>query len=263
MTIASFQNIQSRIEKSISDSRRSISIAVAWMTNKELLGRLTDKLENNCIVEIIISDDSQNRRLDYRQFIQKGGTVKVLRRETGKFLHHKFAIFDNRKILAGSYNWTYSAETYNHEFIVESEEERLVKQFQICFNNLINSAVIYDNNILANYMDPPVEIKETEYILLEEQLKNEFIQAVDVANNLGAQISLENINKLIFRYGAIGMATRLINRDPSNIQSGLMKLWEIKRLDLSFEQIILEDKYRILFNQPTLENAQVRLNRLQ
>lgn len=262
MITASFSDIRKKIQKSIDQAQNNISVAVAWFTSKDLLGQLTDKIEAGCKVEIIISDHTENQRLSFDKFIAKGGCVDVLPTKSGRFLHDKFAIFDRSKLIAGSYNWTNSAEYYNHEFIIQSNEEQLVKQFSIRFNNLKKVVTEYDRLKLLSSDNLTAETKEIEFLRLEDDLEKEFIDAIHDANNLGAKINATNVFEYIHNYGAIGGANRLIKSGTDRLQSGLIKLWEINRLDLSFESIISKDKYKVLFEKEILENARIRLNEL-
>ncbi len=52
------------------------------------------------------------------------------------FMHHKFAIFDDRRLVNGSFNWTRSASKYNSENIVVSYEKGLIIQFRNMFEKL-------------------------------------------------------------------------------------------------------------------------------
>ena len=262
MTTASFNEIRKKIQSNIDHSKERILISVAWFTSKDLLGQLTDKVENGCEVEIIISDNFENQRLSFEKFIQKGGIVHILPTKSGRFLHDKFAIFDNVKLIAGSYNWTNSAEFYNHEFIIQSDESQLIKQFNIRFENLKKIVTGYNKLLLLVKDNLTAETKEEEFIILENELEIEFLESIKIANNLGAKINVTNIISYIHNYGAIGGSSRLIKSGTDKLQSGLLKLWEINKLDISFESIILKDKYRILFEKDILENAQKRLEQL-
>jgi hypothetical protein len=44
-------------------------------------------------------------------------------------MHNKFCLFDNRVLVTGSYNWTYSAETRNAENIITTDEENVCLAF--------------------------------------------------------------------------------------------------------------------------------------
>jgi len=263
MTQASFKDIRKKIQQNIDQSKESILVSVAWLTSKDLLGQLIDKLVAGCKVEIIISDHFENNRLSYDKFIEKGGKVFIVPTKGGKFLHDKFAIFDNTIIIAGSYNWTNSAEFYNHEFVIQSDESQLIKQFSIRFENLRKIVTQYDKLKLLSKGHLTTETKEEEFIKLEEDLEKEFINTIKEANELNAKINATNVRTYIQNYGAIGGASRLIKVGTDKLHSGLLKLWEIKRLDLSFESIILKEKYQVLFDKEILEKARQRLDELK
>jgi len=261
MTIASFNDIRKKIQQNIDQSKNNILVSVAWLTSKDLLGQLVDKLEQGCKVEIIISDHSENKKLKYDKFIEKGGQIFIVPTESGKFLHHKFAIFDDKKLIAGSYNWSNSAEFRNHEFVIQSDDNQLIKQFTICFGKLKENVIQYDKLKFLNRDSLISETKEEEFLKLEEELEQEFIDTIKEANDLGAKIKSTSVISYIHKYGAIGGASRLIGTDK--LHSGLLKLWEIKRLDISFESIILKEKYQVLFGKDILEKAQKRLDKLK
>jgi len=262
MITASFNEIRNKIQDNIGRSKNSILVAVAWFTSKDLLGQLTDKAESGCKVEIVISDHIENQRLSFERFINNGGHVYIIPTKSGKFLHDKFAIFDGIKLIAGSYNWTNCAEYFNHEFIIQSDDTLLLKQFSIRFESLKKIVVDYDKLKLLDNNHFPADNKEAEFIKLENELEAEFFDTIKTANELGANIKSASIINYIHFYGAIGSANRLIKSGTDKLQSGLLKLWEINRLDLSFESIILKPKYRILFSNEILENAKRRLNEL-
>lgn len=263
MVSASFSQIKNKIQQQIDLSKRSILISVAWFTNKELLGILTDKLDTGCKVEIIISDHFENEKLSYSKFMEKGGLVYIFPSQSGKFLHDKFALFDDNKLIAGSYNWTNRAEYSNHEFIILCDESLLIKQFSIRFENLRKIAMTYDKLHFSDKQNILTEAKEDQLIMLEEELEQEFIKTIEEANSLGAKINTTYVLDYIHNYGAIGAASRLVKIGTNKFQSGLLKLWEINRLDISFESIMLKEKYSTLFDKNILENAQKRLNELK
>ncbi len=51
-------------------------------------------------------------------------------------MHHKFALFDGRSLLNGSYNWTRSAFTQNEENVVVGSDLRLIDIFQAQFDKM-------------------------------------------------------------------------------------------------------------------------------
>jgi phosphatidylserine/phosphatidylglycerophosphate/cardiolipin synthase-like enzyme len=263
MIKATFKNIRKRITELIDESNELIQISVAWFTSQDLLGQLIEKVEQGCMVEIIISDHVENKRLSFEKFKKHGGNVYILPTKSGKFLHDKFAIFDNKKVISGSYNWTNSAEYYNHELLVISDDKMMLKQFEVHFKKLRKIVSDYDKKYLIGKSELNAETKEAEFLKLEKELEAEFIETIKESNKLGAKINSASVLDYLERYGAIGGASRLINAGTDKLQSGLIKLFDIGRLDISFENIVLKEKYRLLFDKTVLENADKRLKELK
>ena len=91
---------------------------------------------------------------------------------------------------------------------------------------------------------------------------NELLRSLDESLKAGAKINKTTITDMLFRYGAIGTARKLMKDGAENIQSGLLKMYEIERLDLTFENIILKPRYRVLFNDETINKAIEKLEKL-
>jgi phosphatidylserine/phosphatidylglycerophosphate/cardiolipin synthase-like enzyme len=51
-------------------------------------------------------------------------------------MHHKFALFDRRRLLTGSYNWTRSASENNEENFIVTSDPVLLRAFQQEFDRL-------------------------------------------------------------------------------------------------------------------------------
>lgn len=94
---------------------------------------------------------------------------------------------------------------------------------------------------------------------LEEDLRIEFFRTIDEANKLGARIWAKTVKKFIWQYGAVEAAKRIIYRGTDYMPSGFLKLCEIRRLDLSFENTIQSDKFRRLFSDHIINQAKSRL----
>ena len=51
-------------------------------------------------------------------------------------MHHKFAVFDGRTAVTGSYNWTRTAAEHNQDNLVVSDDPRLVRTLADEFERL-------------------------------------------------------------------------------------------------------------------------------
>lgn len=68
----------------------------------------------------------------------QGAGVPVRVDQSAAHMHHKFALFDGRWLLNGSYNWTRSAAAENEENLVLCNDPSLLRQFGAAFDDLWN-----------------------------------------------------------------------------------------------------------------------------
>ena len=135
-TEAVFENIAERIQQEISQAQKSIFIAVAWFTNKNLFNALVNKSKNGCTVSLIISNDSINLNsyIDYDQLITDKSRVYKIGNGDTELMHNKFCVIDYTTVITGSYNWSYKAENNFENIVITYEDlslaEQFVKQFQ-------------------------------------------------------------------------------------------------------------------------------------
>ena len=124
-----FDNIEQRILKEIKDAHYAIFVSVAWFTNKKLFNALLEKAKNNCYVSIIIQLDEINSQcgIDYSQ-IQIGRSECFRISKDAELLHDKFCVIDFKKVITGSYNWTYKA-SHNSENVVIISDPTIATQY--------------------------------------------------------------------------------------------------------------------------------------
>ena len=124
-----FENIEQRILKEIEDAHYAIFVSVAWFTNKKLFNALLDKAKSNCYVSIIIQLDEINSQsgIDYAQ-IKVGRSECFMISKDAELLHEKFCVIDFKKVITGSYNWTYKA-SYNSENILVLNDPSIAAQY--------------------------------------------------------------------------------------------------------------------------------------
>ena len=64
--------------------------------------------------------------------------------------------------------------------------------------------------------------------------------------------------RMVHEQGGVAAAKRLLG--TSVAQSGLTKLWELGRLDISMEALILDERWKPLFSDAERQAARERLN---
>jgi cardiolipin hydrolase len=122
----------------VNSAKKSIDICVFTISDNKITQPILDAHHRGIQVTIISDNDKSNDRgSDIHHLLDEG--VNVLLDQSKYHMHHKFAIFDNRILLNGSFNWTRSATEVNEENILISAEPVLVSKFARQFEKLKTS----------------------------------------------------------------------------------------------------------------------------
>ncbi len=126
-----FQAIRRQLEM----CQRSADICVFTITDDRISGAIADAHRRGVRVRIITDNDkTHDEGSDIRRLA--GGGIEVREDQSEFHMHHKFAVFDGKVMLTGSYNWTRGAARNNEENLVVSNDPRLVGPFDREFNAL-------------------------------------------------------------------------------------------------------------------------------
>ena len=172
-TQALFENIAESIQQKIRKAERTIFIAVAWFTNKNIFDELVIRANEGCTVNLMLSNDTINKDCSIEFDELNVGTSKVYFVGDGEkeLMHNKFCVIDENIVITGSYNWSYKAEKNFENIVLTSGDRSLAEQFITEFNNIKKRYFPFEKVIIQ---DLPVEriVKRLEiiknYILLED-----------------------------------------------------------------------------------------------
>jgi len=137
-TEAIFENIADRISAEIRKAQKSVVIAVAWFTNKNLFHELIEKAKEGCKVSLIICNDeiNTNSQIDFEQLKQYHSDFYKVGDGNAVLMHNKFCVIDHSTVITGSYNWSYKAESNFENIIINYEDTALAEQFISEFNQI-------------------------------------------------------------------------------------------------------------------------------
>lgn len=94
---------------------------------------------------------------------------------------------------------------------------------------------------------------------LESNFEAEMIRFYKEASKLGYNAT--RFLDMFYEFGGVNSAKKLLAKEKY-IQEGVIKLWELGRLDLSVEALVLKPEYKDLFSEAELATAKKRLNEL-
>lgn len=104
-------------------------------TDKEIALSLVKARERGVKVRLYLDKDQVDYQYSQSRFlVQKG--IKTRISSNNYIMHNKFAIIDNRILLTGSYNWTFSANNRNDENLMVIDDPEIIEIFQNQFVNL-------------------------------------------------------------------------------------------------------------------------------
>ena len=125
---------EDRIIAEISQST-TIDIAVYSITNPKIANAIIAAHRRGARVRIVTDRTMAGHKSSMIDELAAAG-IPVRTNRRHKIEHNKFAIFDNRRMVTGSYNWTTTATKYNSEnciFLTHPAQE-YTKRFEYLWN---------------------------------------------------------------------------------------------------------------------------------
>lgn len=128
---------RNKIISLLNNARSKIKICVFTISDNKIVQAIIAAHKRGVEVTIISDNDKANDKGSDIDYLSDKG-IEVILDRSAHHMHHKFALFDEKILLNGSFNWTRSATDVNQENILVTAERDLVadyiKQFQILKN---------------------------------------------------------------------------------------------------------------------------------
>lgn len=265
-----FQKIKEEIIKNLEKAKNEIKVAVAWLTDEDIIRTLGQRSEAGIDVRVVISDSKENFKNTnkFKDLIRKQSKLYVV---SPKFLHHKFCIIDNSIIINGSYNWTYYAQGNEENILVITldnllkEDEALLTKFNSKFKYFCEklSTIVDEPKILNDFKGFGKEattilaqLDEVE-IKLRQDLEDDVKKSFDEAIAIHIPISTLLLDRMKLDGGGVEFIKRILHDEMTSgdMKSGFKKLEEPipHRVDLSLEFLASRQKYATLFTKEEVD----------
>ncbi len=124
-----------RIQELLRESRDTIDICVFTITDDRITEAVMHAAARGVRTRIIGDND---KAFDPGSDMHRLAEARIpIRMDTSpNHMHHKFAVFDSRIAVSGSYNWTRSASEHNQENIMVTNDPKFVQLFRKQFEHL-------------------------------------------------------------------------------------------------------------------------------
>jgi len=116
-------------------ARRSADVCVFTITSNRIADAIHQAHRRGVKVRIVTDDDkSYDQGSDVFHLAGSGVPVRIDNSES--HMHHKFAVFDKKKLVSGSYNWTRAGAERNQENIILTDDPGLAESYLRVFEQL-------------------------------------------------------------------------------------------------------------------------------
>lgn len=260
-----FKDIKKEISTQLLKAEKSIKLAVAWLTDEDIIRVLSQRQENGISVQVLICDSVENfkRTEKFNNFLRFGGGLCIA---TSPFMHHKFCIIDEKIILNGSYNWSYPAQRNNENLLtmipdLNIRQDKLlllhfVSEFITLYkkSNTINQTTDFEtykqNSKNVSKLQSKLEVWEIE---LRQEFENEITNSINQSHSLGIMLQYTPLlERMKSDGGGVYFAKRLIHEEiqTGKMKPGFKKLEEHfpPQIKLSIEYLVAHPKYQVLFS---------------
>jgi phosphatidylserine/phosphatidylglycerophosphate/cardiolipin synthase-like enzyme len=130
-------SIKESLLKEVESTTSTFELAIHEITSLDLARALLKAKQRGVKVRIIA--DSKQAKMKSSQviyLIHQGIPVKVLGGKGKGVMNHRFAIFDGKKVMTGSYDWLGTSEKWNYENILILSDSEAVAFYQKEFDRL-------------------------------------------------------------------------------------------------------------------------------
>jgi len=128
-----------RIIAAINHTKSTLDLAIYDLTHPAITAALEDAQRRGVQIRIVADKRQAGETHSEIPFlIQRGIPVRLSRGYRGdrSIMHNKFAVFDGRLAVTGSFNWTTSADSYNFENAVFISDPAAVARFAEAFERV-------------------------------------------------------------------------------------------------------------------------------
>ncbi len=138
------ERVWRRIVGLAADSRETLDVCVFTITHDPITKAILDAHRRGVRVRVVSDDEkSLEPGSDVRHLWSAGIDVRV--DASIHHMHHKFALFDARIALTGSYNWTRAAAESNQDNVLVTDDPRAITSYAEIFARCWDEGVPFRN----------------------------------------------------------------------------------------------------------------------
>lgn len=213
--------IRPQLLKLINEAKLEIVAAIAWFTDINVFNALRNSLIKGVKLQLILQDDdiNNNAPFDIGELAINGARIWLWNPFFNSTMHHKFMVVDSSTVIAGSYNWTYAASSYNKENVmILSGAEAPVIDYLKVFERLCFESVLHSKS--PKIIITEIVFKDSKSLLRVKILELESLISEKEQEKADLQSLMDRfLNQLRRRLGNIILRELLLRKEYAMIQA--------------------------------------------
>jgi phosphatidylserine/phosphatidylglycerophosphate/cardiolipin synthase-like enzyme len=134
------KKIKDEVILQISKAQSKIILAMAWISDKDIIRLFSQKANEGVKISIILSSESNQIVASQLEKIGYGNiSVHILGKSKENLMHHKFCVIDEAILITGSYNFTSNAIGNDENILVIDEDSVLIWSYIDEFSRLLSN----------------------------------------------------------------------------------------------------------------------------
>ena len=197
-----YDDPESIIIEKIDNAKDFINIAMYTFTDREIAQSILKAKDRGVDVKIYLDRSQVNAKYTKSRYFINNGIKNIRISSNNYIMHNKFAIIDNRILLTGSYNWTFSANHRNDENLMVIDDPDVISRFQNYFEKLWfnkysaqRTQALYKKakKDMPDALNPNIK-PESQTININTASKAELVKVLNISEPLAQKIiNLRNI----------------------------------------------------------------------
>jgi hypothetical protein len=172
-----FDNLSDLVINKILSAKKSIHIALAWFTHRDIWEALVLQSNQGVEVNLLLLDDEINTDIEIGHYIKSFNFFNLVPQER-RMLHHKFCVIDYFEVITGSYNWSYKGNSNFENLLIVNGDISLCVKYVSEWEKIAvlvgyKSEYQYETIHLAT-LDYQISSLEIEKSVIEKQI-NEYL----------------------------------------------------------------------------------------
>ncbi len=137
VTFSPDSDIQKLLIDSIAGCSSHIDLAISNLGSGELIQTLTDARGRGVEIRMVVDYQSARPKSSLVTHLKEEGLqIRALKGKAGGQMNNNFAIFDDKLLITGTYDWTNQAPKYSYEDVVITDDPSIIDLYRREFERL-------------------------------------------------------------------------------------------------------------------------------